>query len=91
MLWSYDGPRQYRVLLALLTALPATDAQVTLTFIEIEAMLGGPLPSNSWTRQFWSDSDTARANWQAAGFTASLTRFPGEPRVVFQRVTRPEG
>ncbi len=46
-------PRWYEPLLTFLIAQPAETASVTLTFAEMEALVGRPLPASAVSRSYW--------------------------------------
>ncbi len=75
---------RYSALLDYLEALPPRQAGVLLSFAEIEALIGGPLPRTATAADFWTSSHTAQLNWRRSGFTARL-QWPG-PSVVFTRL-----
>jgi hypothetical protein len=74
---------RYAPLLDYLEVLPAAQSEVQLSFPEIEALIGGPLPRTATVPGFWTSSHTARLNWRRSGFTARLL-WPG-PAVRFSR------
>jgi hypothetical protein len=66
------GQRRYAPLGAYLRNLPVQQKSVTLTFPEIETIIGGALPPSalSHLHQFWSNqkSGSYAPHWEAAGF-----------------------
>ena len=84
------GPRKYVPLTRYLAAL-AVDA-VTLTFSEIEAIIGAPLPPSARRSTFWtSRSPRLRAAppWVQAGWRMVRTELHARPPTVhFARVVR---
>ena len=83
------GPRKYDPLAAYLAALPADE--VTLTFAEIEAIVGAPLPATARLSSFWSTTPrllVARP-WLRAGWRVARAHLRSEsPAVTFRRVPR---
>ena len=81
-------PSPYQPLGDYLAALPVDTAEVTLTFREVEAILGEPLPAAAGKASWWSNAPTAgngRA-WRLAGWRAvqlHLRQTP--PTVTFVR------
>jgi hypothetical protein len=67
-----DASRKYAPLIAWLQARPAGQETATLTLAEIEALIGAPLPRGAWLKAIWASSNTARHNWNHAGFRAAL-------------------
>jgi hypothetical protein len=74
-----------------LRAVPAKTKEVTLSFIEIEGILGASLPASARTHRPWwanqKDSKTrpqARA-WLAAGFEVDAVNQGGSASVRFKR------
>ena len=75
-------PRKYQPLVDYLAGQPA--AAVSLTFVEIEQLIGAPLPRTVATRIWWHN---ARPHWRlvrAAGWRVAGGDFPGR-RVTFAR------
>jgi len=73
----HAAPRKYDPLRRHLAGLPPEVAEVTLTFAEIEAVLGAPLPASARLGSFWANAPSlwggtsqARA-WRAAGWRAT--------------------
>jgi hypothetical protein len=83
------GPPKYQPLTDYLAALIA--AEVTLTFAEIEAIVGAPLPPTARQSSFWSTTQSLVAcPWARAGWRVARTRLRSAmPAVTFQRV-RPD-
>ena len=76
------GPRKYEPLRAFLAAQPPAVSEVTLTFAELAALLGAPLPRSAWGTAFWTNRrdlfhapSRARA-WHGAGWRVRAAR-PG--------------
>ena len=82
------GQRKYQPLRRYLAALPAETAMATLTFAEIEAILGEPLPAWATTRQFWTNAERAWGGsaqawaWRGAGWRVTGVRWEPRPSVV---------
>jgi hypothetical protein len=80
--------RKYEPLNRYLEQLPACQTSVRLTFAEIEAVIGAPLPVSARTvRSYWVDHTMARLNWRRRGFRAELDRASGA--VTFTRAPWP--
>ena len=83
------GPRKYDPLTAYLAALAADE--VTLTFAEIEAIIGTALPPSARTSRFWTNVTagvhrSAQA-WRRAGWRVVRTQMHSKPpAVTFARV-----
>ena len=76
---------RYQRLADYLAAQPAGTSTVTLTFPEIEALVGGELPAATATRPWWVDRKRSRA-WRATGWrVASAALRAGQERVTFAR------
>ena len=80
-------PSRYQPLADYLAALPADTAEVTLTFPEIEALLGASLPRTALQPMFWTNARglnwTAQARaWQGAGWRAAGLRRVAKPWAV---------
>jgi hypothetical protein len=76
------GPRKYDPLTAYLMRFPG--AQVTLTLVEIEAILGAPLPPSTRGHTWWGNtvaSAQARA-WLSAGWRMARTQLHSKPPAV---------
>jgi hypothetical protein len=76
--------RRYLPLLDALDALPAAEPRLCLSFAELEALLGHPLPESAHVPSFWTGSAVAQRNWERSGFTARLDRVG--PAVTFTRL-----
>ena len=65
---------------------------VTLTFSEIETIIGGELPPSALTyREWWANDVThsqAMSGWLAADWHSALIDVPGKT-VTFRRMARP--
>ena len=71
----------YRPLTAYLTAHPANE--VTLTFAELETLLGASLPDAAWQRAWWANTETPQGRtWLAAGWVVRWVRQRGEEAAV---------
>lgn len=68
-----------------------TASEVRLRLSEIEAMIGGALPQDAWTPQFWANASgyhtSRRGQWLNAGFSAFFERRT--EMVLFRRVAAP--
>ena len=88
----WPGPRKYDPLTRYLANL-APD-EVTLTFAEIEAIVGAPLPASARRASFWTTTPrplVARP-WVRAGWRVVRTDLRGEmPAVTFVRVRSDSG
>ena len=88
---SHYGPRKYDPLTRYLAGLVVDE--VSLTFGEIEAILGAPLPPSARTPLFWINvtdslgrSVQAQA-WRRAGWRMARVELEADPpAVTFQRV-----
>lgn len=78
-------PSKYDPLLQWLQALPPEQQHAVLTFDQIAALIGPPLPAGIGSTVFWAD--TARRVLRPAGFIAQLHRL--EHTVDFTRVAQP--
>jgi hypothetical protein len=81
------GPSKYAPLTAYLAAL--TVATVRLTLIEIEAIIGAPLPVSAWSSAFWSNvGETPQAQaWVRVGWrTTRYARRQWVDAVTFVRL-----
>jgi hypothetical protein len=81
------GPRKYAPLIRYLTALPAE--AVTLTLVEIEAIIAAPLPPSARRSSFWTKSPRSLAPppWLRAGWRVLRTELHARPPAVhFARV-----
>jgi hypothetical protein len=82
------GPSKYTPLTDYLAAL--TVDQVTLSFPEIEALVGGALPATAWRQGFWSNGGRGlfrRPPWVQAGWrVARLDQHRETPMVTFVRI-----
>jgi hypothetical protein len=77
-----DRRRRYDGLIDWLRTLPAEQQSVTLTFTEIERLIGHPLPPSAATSDYWSKLDARRAAAQRAGFRGRLDRPARSVRFV---------
>jgi hypothetical protein len=75
--------RKYLPLTRFLETLPPDQPSATLTFAQIEELLGARLPASAWHSHYWLRSSVSRDNWEACGFSARLVR--GERMVEFRR------
>jgi hypothetical protein len=78
--------RKYLPLNRYLEQVPPDEAQVSLSFQEIEDLLEASLPPSAWLPHYWSGSSVARYNWERSGFCAKLDRL--QRRVTFTRGRR---
>ena len=78
----------YQPLADYLAGLPPETAEVTLTFPEIEAIVGEPLPRASRLSAWWSpDYGPHAQRWRATGWRiARLARRTNPPTATFVRV-----
>ncbi len=67
--------RKYLPLNRYLENLEPDQATATLTFTEIEEMLGSVLPPSARLAHYWAGSSVARYNWERSGFAARLDRL----------------
>ncbi len=72
--WGRPHPSKFQPLAEYLAA--HVDDRVTLTFAELEAILGLPLPMNAYiTSWWWHNAKYAHArSWEAAGWRARYDR-----------------
>ena len=75
--------RKYLPLTRFLEELPQEQNSTSLTFGEIEKLLGARLPASAWLSHYWVRSSVSRDNWEACGFTARLVR--GSRTIEFHR------
>ncbi|MHB8574854.1 MAG: DUF7662 domain-containing protein [Dehalococcoidia bacterium] len=68
-------PRKYLPLNRHLESLPADQASASITFAQLEEILGAPLPPSAWLAHYWAGSSVARYNWERSGFSARLDRL----------------
>ena len=81
------GSRKYHPLAAYLAGLPPETETVTLSFPEIEALIGEPLPPTARARPWWSNirGMTPRP-WFVAGWqVARCELHTPAPAVTFER------
>ena len=89
-------PSRYQPIGDYLAALPPATTAVTLTFAEIEGLLGAPLPLRAVRAKFWANARRAwyvppqarawhRAGWRVAGFD------PVARTVTFARADSTDG
>jgi hypothetical protein len=67
------GRRKYLPLQRYLLGLAPAVQEVTLTFPEVEEIIGAPLPASAALHNFWMAGSTAW-NWQRVSFAARLLR-----------------
>ena len=86
-----SGPRKYDPLTDYLTGLTADE--VTLTFAEIEAIIGALLPPSARAALFWTNvPDSLRRSvqaqaWRRAGWRVARVELEADPpAVTFARV-----
>jgi hypothetical protein len=66
-------------------SLPAhPDPEVTLTFGQLEALLGALLPAQAWTRGWWRNEPVAEQThaWLVAGWRVRWVRRSGDATAV---------
>ena len=82
------GSRKYQPLVAYLAALPPETVTVTLTFPEIEAIIGAPLPPTARSRSWWSNTRSmASRSWFVTGWqVARCDLRTMVPAVTFERL-----
>ena len=83
------GPRKYDPLTAYLAALPADE--VTLTFAEIEAIVGAALPASARQSSYWTTTlqPLVARLWVRAGWRVARTDLSSAtPAVTFARAPR---
>ena len=62
---------------------------VTLTFAEVEALLGAPLPRSAYARSWWSAGQPSRARvWRGVGWRVQRMN-PARHTVTFVRRASP--
>ena len=86
------GPRTYQPLAAYLAALPSETTRVTLTFAEIEAILGEPLPAGASIVSWWTNAPGRGSvrPWRQVGWRAVQLRLrQTPPAVTFVRADSP--
>jgi hypothetical protein len=79
---------KYAPLQEYLRKLPATKERVTLSFGEVEAIVGAKLPKSASTyREWWANQEggSRAPHWRAAGFAVDGVQL-GRQVVEFQRV-----
>src|SRR5687767_14578824 len=61
--------------------------EVTLTFAQLEALLGEPLPPDAWTQAWWANTASEQGRvWAAAGWQVQwVRRIREEAAVTFVR------
>ncbi len=67
--------RKYLPLNRHLEALSPDTETVSLTFKQMEEILGSALPPSAWLAHYWAGSSVARYNWERSGFGAKLDRL----------------
>ena len=85
------GPRKYDPLTRYLADLTADE--VTLTFAEIEAIVGVPLPPSARNPNFWSNAPSGIFRdrpWVRAGWRMARTQLRGEWLAVTFARFRPD-
>jgi hypothetical protein len=81
-------PTYYHRLADDLAALPAATPRVTLTFGELQTLLGRPLPASAWGRSWWMTraGTTAAGSWPVTGWrVAAVSGSGGREAVTFAR------
>ncbi|MHB8995294.1 MAG: DUF7662 domain-containing protein [Armatimonadota bacterium] len=86
---------KYAPLSEYLLRLPTSQQKVTLTFAEIEEIIGGKLPKSASTHQAWwanerNPTQVQKVAWGAAGWRVSVVDIDGSA-VEFARVGREAG
>ena len=85
---AHPGRPKYAPWRAYLMGLSPEVAEVTLSFAELAALLGEPLPGGAWSRQFWANTRapagaTSQAGaWRSAGWRVRWVRRQGEAAAV---------
>ncbi len=79
-------PRKYLPLNRYLENVPEDQQSISITFAQLEEILGSPLPPSAWLAHYWAGSSVARYNWERSGFSARLDRLGR--LVVFTRRPR---
>ena len=78
-------PSRYQPLADYLAGLPPETGRITLTFPEMEAILGGELPAGAAVRSWWEQLTRGPA-WRAAGWRLVGVRLrAGHEWVTFAR------
>jgi hypothetical protein len=67
--------RKYLPLNRYLEHVSPNETSVSLTFSEMEEILGATLPPSAWLAHYWAGSSVARYNWERSGFAARLDRL----------------
>ena len=67
--------RKYLPLNRYLESAEPQQMSVSLTFAEMEQILGSPLPPSAWLAHYWTGSTVARYNWERSGYAAKLDRL----------------
>jgi hypothetical protein len=85
-------PRKYEPLELYLRAIPAHTRNVTLSFAEIERILGAPLPASALShRPWWGNQRDSKTRpqahaWLSAGFVVdTVSQTQGSASVRFKR------
>jgi hypothetical protein len=76
---------RYRRLAAHLAALPPETTTVTLTFAELGAILGRPLPASAWGRSWWATRAWPLVGWRLSAVSVS----GGREAATFARIVEP--
>ncbi|HEV2106813.1 MAG TPA: hypothetical protein VGR16_00970 [Thermomicrobiales bacterium] len=86
-----SGFSKYDPLRAYLAGL--SEDRVTLTFAEIERIIGAALPASAWRAPFWANTATSwgssvqATTWRRAGWRVAGTHLSGSsPAVTFERL-----
>jgi hypothetical protein len=76
------GPRKYDPLTAYLAAFAGNE--VTLTLVEVEQIIGAPLPRSAVKAAFWSNTphQVALPPWVEAGWRMRRTHLSDDPPAV---------
>ena len=81
-------PAYYHRLAEYLATLPGVTPRVTLTFAELQTLLGRPLPASAWGRSWWMTRAraTAAGSWPVTGWrVAAVSVSGGREAVTFVR------
>jgi hypothetical protein len=67
-----------------LAALPAATPRVTLTFGELQMLLGRPLPASAWGRRWWATRGwaTVTRTWPVTGWRVGAVSVSGGREAV---------
>src|SRR5215207_7478347 len=79
------GPPKFEPLRAYLTAQSAGVTDLTLTFPQIEAILGARLPPGAGTHAWWQGGGAHTGAWRAAGWGAGRRQLGGAAALLGRR------